>query len=229
MSQHIKRIDAWTCSNAYACVPFFIHTAHAFGVISLEDLVLELWFSNLRVKFAKQEVMLSIFITSLILGSTSHPFDCLWFTLPFPCPLGLWEPAFFNAWSLWQLGLVCPWIPQWWQKCWVWGPLCAFGRDFLLALGLATNGFGGFVKTFWTITFGFFSTIGVATIGSLALTNFISLDILALELLSLVHPKLLLSEEGFWYASTLSSFFEATHSTFALAWMTSSSRNLIRE
>ena len=30
-----------------------------------------------------------VFRDSLILGSTSHPFDCLWFPLPFPCPLGL--------------------------------------------------------------------------------------------------------------------------------------------
>ena len=36
-SQHMERIDAWTCSNAYACVPFFTHMACAFGVISLED------------------------------------------------------------------------------------------------------------------------------------------------------------------------------------------------
>ena len=53
MSQQIERINAWTCSNAYACVPFFTHTAHVSGVISLEDWVLELQFSNLRVKFAK--------------------------------------------------------------------------------------------------------------------------------------------------------------------------------
>ena len=41
-SQHIARIDAWTWSNAYACVPFFTHMARAFGVISLDDWVLEL-------------------------------------------------------------------------------------------------------------------------------------------------------------------------------------------
>ena len=113
MSQHIERIDAWTWSNAYAWIPFFTHTARAFGVISLEDWVLGLRFSNLRVKFAKQEVMLSIiFITSPIPRSTSHPFDCFWFPLPFSCPLGLWKLTFFNAWSLWQFGLVCPRIPQ---------------------------------------------------------------------------------------------------------------------
>ena len=75
-SQHMKRIDAWTCSNAYACVPFFTHTARAFVVISLEDWILDLQFSNLRVKFAKQEVMVSIiFITSPMLESASPPFD----------------------------------------------------------------------------------------------------------------------------------------------------------
>ena len=138
----------------------------AFGVISLVDWVLELWFSNLRVKFSKQEVIVSIiFITSPMLGSTSRPFDCLWFPLPFPCPLGLWEPAFFNAWSFWQFGQVCPQTPQWWQKCWVWGPFCDFGRDFPFALGLAIIGFWGFVKTFWTITFGFFLTFTFSTSG----------------------------------------------------------------
>ena len=142
MSQHIERIDAWTCSNAYAWVPFFTHTARALGVISLKDWVLELCFSNLRVKFAKHEVMVSIiFITLLIPRSTSHPLDCLGFQFPFPCLLCLWGPAFFKAWSLWQFGLVCPRIPQWWQKCWVWGPFFAFGRDFPLVLDLATNGF----------------------------------------------------------------------------------------
>ena len=85
---------------------------HVFGVISLEDWVLELRFSNLRVKFAKQEVMVSIIlIISPIMGLTSCPFDCLWFPLPFSYPLGLWEPAFFNAWSLWKFGLVCPRTP----------------------------------------------------------------------------------------------------------------------
>ena len=141
MSQRIERIDAWIWSNAYAWEPIFTHTTRAFGMISLEDWVLELRFSNLRVKFAKQEVMVSIiFITSPIPGSTSRPFDCLWFPLPFPCPFGLWELAFFNAWSLWKFGLVCPRIPQWWQKCCVWGPLFDFGRDFSFDLGLATNG-----------------------------------------------------------------------------------------
>ena len=90
MSQQIERINAWTCFNAYACVPFFTHTARAFRVISLEDWVLELWFSNLRVKFAKQEVMVSIiFITSPLSKSSSRPFDCLRFPLPFLCPLNL--------------------------------------------------------------------------------------------------------------------------------------------
>ena len=194
----------------------------AFGVISLEDWVLELQFSNLKVKFAKQEVIVFIiFITSPIPGSTSRSFDCLWFPLPFPCPLGLWELTFFNAWSLWQFGLVCHWIPQWWQKCCVWGPLYDFGKDFPFALGLSINGLGGFVKTYCTITFGFFSTFtlstrGVVIIGSLALSNFISLDTLALELLSSVNPKPLSSKKGFWCASTSSSFLEAIRSTLAL-------------
>ena len=41
-SQHMGRIDAWTRSNAYACVLFFTHMIGAFGVISLEDQVLNL-------------------------------------------------------------------------------------------------------------------------------------------------------------------------------------------
>ena len=201
MLQQIERIDAWTCSNAYAWVAFFTHTTRVFGMISLEDWVLELRFSNLRVKFSKQEVMVSIiFITSPIPGSTSCPLDCLGFQFPFSYFLCLQWLAFFKAWSLWQFGLVCPRTPQWRQKCWVWGPLCDFGRDFPFALGLASNGFWGFFKTFWAITFGFFSTFTFSTsgVGSLVLTNFISSDTLALELLSLVYPKPLLLEEGFW-------------------------------
>ena len=141
MSHHIEKINAWTCYNAYAWVPFFTYMAHAFGVISLEDWVLKLWFSNLRVKLAKHEVMVSIiFITLLTMGSTSHPFKCLEFPLPFPCLLGFWISVSFNTWSLWQFGLVCPRIPQWWQYCWVFRPLCALGRDLPLALGLASIG-----------------------------------------------------------------------------------------
>ena len=78
MSHHIERINAWTCYNAYAWVPFFTHMAHAFRVIFLENWALQPRFSNLRVKLAKHEVMVSIiFIMSPITGSTSHPIDCL--------------------------------------------------------------------------------------------------------------------------------------------------------
>ena len=116
MSHHIERINAWTCYNAYAWVPFFTHTTRAFRVISFEDWVLEPWFSNLKVKLAKHDVMVPIiFITSLIMGSSSCPFGCLGFPLPFPCLLGFRRFAFFSAWNLWQFGLVCHWIPQWWQ------------------------------------------------------------------------------------------------------------------
>ena len=66
MSQHIEKIDVCICSNAYAYVPFFTYTARVFGVISLEDWVLELRFSNLRVKFAKQEVMVYIILRLLV-------------------------------------------------------------------------------------------------------------------------------------------------------------------
>ena len=108
ISYYIERINAWTCYNAYARVPFFTHTTRVFGVISFEDWVLESWSSTLKVKLAKHEVMVSIiFITSLITGSSSHPFDCLGFPFHFPCLLGFWRSAFFNAWSLWQFGLVC--------------------------------------------------------------------------------------------------------------------------
>ena len=36
-SQNIGSINAWTCCNAYAWIPFFTHTSLAFGVISLAD------------------------------------------------------------------------------------------------------------------------------------------------------------------------------------------------
>ena len=50
MSQHIERINAWTCYNAYAWIPFFTHAERVFRVISLEDWVFEWQFSNHRVK-----------------------------------------------------------------------------------------------------------------------------------------------------------------------------------
>ena len=101
LSHYIERINAWTCYNAYTWVPFFTHTTRVFGVISFEDWVLKSWFSNLKVKLTKNEVMVSIiFITSLIMGSPSCHFGCLGFPLPFPCLIGFWRSAFFNAWSL---------------------------------------------------------------------------------------------------------------------------------
>ena len=100
MSHYSKRINAWTCYNAYAWVPFFTHMARAFRVISFEDWVLKPWFSNLREKLAKHEVMVSIiFIMSLITSSSSRLFDCLGLPFPFPYFLGFWRSAFFNAWS----------------------------------------------------------------------------------------------------------------------------------
>ena len=237
MSQNIGSINAWTCCNAYACVPFFTHTTRAFGVISLKDWVRVFWLPNLLLKLAKQVVKASIiFSTSLTLRSPSWPFDCSAVQFPLPClgPLDLWAFEFFNAWSLWRFGLMCPGIPQWWQKCWVLEPLYDFGRDFPLPLGLTTDWLGGLVKNRWSVTFRFFSdftfsTTEVSTTDSLAFTNFISLDILTAELLSPVYPNPLMSENGFWWASTSSSFLEETHSTLALAWTTSNSRNFIFE
>ena len=70
----------------------------AFGVISLEDWVLELCFSNLWEKLAKQEVMVSIiFITSPKPGSVSRLFDCLAFQFPLPCPLSLLRIRFLQC------------------------------------------------------------------------------------------------------------------------------------
>ena len=93
MSQHIERINAWAYYNAYSWVPFFTHMARAFEVISFEDWVLEPWFSNLKVKLAKQEVMVSIiFITSLITGSSSCTFGCLGFHCLFLVFLAFEDP-----------------------------------------------------------------------------------------------------------------------------------------
>ena len=78
MSHYIEKINAWTCYNANAWVPFFTYTARAFGVISYEDWVLESWFSNLKLKLAKHEKMVSIiFITSLIMGSPLIGQECI--------------------------------------------------------------------------------------------------------------------------------------------------------
>ena len=207
-----------------------------FGVISLKNWVWVLWLSNLLLKLDKQVVNASIiFTTSIILESPSRPPNCstAQFLLPFLGPLDLWSLAFFNALSLWQFGLVCPWSPQWWQKCCVLGPLCDFGSDFPLPLGLTTNCVGGLVINRWSITFFFsgftLSAFVVATIGYLAFTNFISLVTLTLELLSPVYPNPLLSGNGFWWARTLSSFLEETRFILALAWTTSSSGNFIFE
>ena len=124
------------------------------------------------------------------LESSSWPFDCstAQFLFSFLGPVDLWSLAFFNALSLWQFGLVCPWSPQWWQKCCVLEPLYDFGSDFPLPLGLTTDCLGGLVINRWSVIFFFFSdftwsTFVVATISSLAFTNFISLVTLTLELL----------------------------------------------
>ena len=75
-SQNIGSINAWTCCNAYAWIPFFTHTSLEFGVISLADYVRLLRISNLLVKLVKQLVNASIIlITSLTPGSPSWPFD----------------------------------------------------------------------------------------------------------------------------------------------------------
>ena len=155
MSQNIGSINAWTCCNAYSCVPLFTHTTLAFGVISLEDCVQSLWLSNLLVKLAKQVVNASIIlITYLTPGSLSWPFDCsaVLFLLSFLGPPDLWALAFFNALSLRQFGLVCPCSPQWWHKCFVLGPLCDFGSDFPLASGLTIDWLRGFINTRWLFT-----------------------------------------------------------------------------
>ena len=134
--------------------------------------------SNLLVKLSKQVVNASIiFITSITPESPSWPLDCSTAQVHFSFlgPIDLWALEFFNACNLWQLGLVWPWFPQWWQKCWVLGPLCDFGSDFPFPLGLTTDCLGGLViykplvshiiLLLWLTFLAFLA----ATIGSLAL------------------------------------------------------------
>ena len=70
-----------------------------------------------------------------------------------------------------------------------------------------------------------FSTAGATTTSSLAFTNFTSLEIFIVELLSPVYPNSVLSKKGFWWERTSISFFVDTRSTLTFAWTTSSSRN----
>ena len=117
-SPSIGSINAWTCCNAYARIPFFTHTSLAFGMISLWDWVRELGLSNLREKLSKQLVNAPIiFITFIILGSLFWSLDGTpaQFLLSFLGPRDLWGVALFFTLSFWQFGRVCPWSPQWWH------------------------------------------------------------------------------------------------------------------
>ena len=143
----------------HAWVPFFTHTSRAFGVISLQDWVHELWPSNLLLKFAKHVVNASvIFIMSITPESPFWLLGCLTvqFHLSSLGPLDLWSLALFNALSLWQLGLVCPWSPQWWHTWFVLEPLCDFEGDFPLASDLTVDWLRGLFNTLWSTTFFFF-------------------------------------------------------------------------
>ena len=57
-------------------------------------------------------------------------------------------------------------------------------------------------------------------------TNFTSLEIFTVELLSPVYTNPVLSKKVFWEERTSSSFFVYTRSTLAFAWTTPCSRNL---
>ena len=175
-----------------------------------------------------------IFITSTTTGSPFRPLDdsTAHVLLSFLGPLDVWSFAFFNALSIWQFGLVCPWRPQWWKTWFVLGPLYDLGRDFPLASALTTDWLWGLFNTCWSAAFlalsSFaFSIVGATTTGSLVFINFTSLEIFIVELLSPVYPNPILSEKCFWWEKTLSSFFVDTRSILTFAWTTSSSRNLI--
>ena len=152
-----------------------------------------------------------IFITSTTTGSPFLPLDdsTAHVLLSFLGPLDLWSLTFFNALSLWQFGLECPWSPQWWQTWFVLGPLCDLGRDFLLASALTTDWLRGLFYTRWLVAFFFFSTFafsttGATTTGSVAITNFTSLEIFTVELLSPVYRNPVFSKKGFWWERTSS-------------------------
>ena len=157
------------------------------------------------MKLSKQLVNARIiFITSIILGLPFRSLDGLrtQVLLSFLGLLDLWSLAFLNSLNLWQLGRVCPWSPQWWHTWFVLRPLYDRGREFALALNLTTDRLWGLFNTRWSVTFFFFSTfafstVGVTTTGSLAFTNFTSLEMFTAELISPVYPNLVLSEKVF--------------------------------
>ena len=157
--------------------------------------------SNLLVKLSKQLVNAPIiFITSIIPGSPFRSLDgsTAQVLLSFLGPLDLWSLAFLNALSLWQLGRVCPWSPQWWRTWFVLGSLCDCGRDSAMTSDLTIVWLRGLFNIHWSATFFFFSPfvysiVEATTTGSLALTNFTSLEIFTAELLSPVFPNPVLS------------------------------------
>ena len=132
----------------------------AFGVISLWDWVRELGLSNLLVKLSKQLVNAPIIsIMSIVLGSLFRSLDdsTAQVLFSFLGPLDLWSLAFLNALSLWQLGWVYLWSPQWWHRWFILGPLCDRERDFALAADLTIDWLWGLFNTCWSATFFFFS------------------------------------------------------------------------
>ena len=204
-----------------SCICTLLHPHHTsvLGEILNRGWVHATLCSNLKVKLARHnEMLLSISMTSPMRCVPLSSLACFPLGFPFSFHWALWRLALLRAWSLKQFGLVWPWMPQRWQKCFTWDPLWFLGNDFPFALEFDTMAF--------------FSTIGLSTLGfstTFADTNFISLFGLALELPSPVQPNPVLSEKDFWNVSTLSSFLVVMRSTFAFTWITSSSRNLIFE
>ena len=83
------------------------------------------------------EMFLNISIISPMSCPSFSPLACVPFGILLILSWPRIESTFLSAWSLKQFGLVCPHMPQWWQKCFTWGPLWLLGNDFPLSFGFA--------------------------------------------------------------------------------------------
>ena len=82
-----------------------------------------------------------MFFNISITSPMSCPSFSPWAWIPFSILLELsWpckELVLLSAWNLKQFGLVCPRTPQWWKKCFTWGPFWLLSNDFPFSFGFA--------------------------------------------------------------------------------------------
>ena len=110
--------------NDHTWVSFFTHTVQVFWVRSLDGRIWLTLLSNFGVKLARNnEMFFNISITSPMRCPSVSPKAWIPFGILLELSWSCKESVILSAWSLKQFGLVWPCIPQWWQKCFTWGPL----------------------------------------------------------------------------------------------------------